>query len=213
MNTQTKKIDRKQQGFAGVVFLVIALIAIIMTAIAVMSRNNASGTPEQSTKTNAAVLLKQSSDLKTGFDRMMIDGKSASVITFDQGTEGLFGKSSGTIYAAKPIPPALAVTSGAVPIYTYNNLARLPGVGISTGDDIVFTVANVTLDVCRQINRLLYNDAADATPVDSTGSLVQWTTLAAFDDSGVTAYSGRPEGCVRSATSGPYIYYKAAFEN
>lgn len=205
-----------QQGFAGVVFLVIALIAIVMAGIAAMSRNSATGAPEQNAKTNAAVLLKQASDLKVGFDRMLIDGRNAATITFGgNATTDLIGTAAGTTYAVRPVPPVAAVESGVTPAFTYNNSVTLPGVG-TVAADAVFTVGNVTLDVCRQINRILYNSASNANPATSAGTLAAWTTApAAVDDSsqgGETMYNGRPEGCVR-ASGGEFIYYKAAAEN
>lgn len=205
----------KQGGFAGVVFLVIGLIAIIMAAIAAMSRNNAVGAPEQTARTNASVLLKQTSDLKTGFDRMLIDGRGGAAITFTNvGVNGLFSLDAGTQYAVLPVPPVTAVAAGEVPAYTYNNLVVLPGVGTAAAD-AVFTVTNLTREVCQQVNRILYNDASAAAPAISAGAPEAWETLTAINDGANVAvnYVGRTEGCVQTSTAGNFVYYKTALEN
>jgi hypothetical protein len=214
MTTTPRRINRRQHGFAGVVFLVVALIGIIMAAIAAMSRNNAVGAPEQSARTNASVILKHAADLRTGFDRMRIDGISAAAITFDSGATGLFGTATGTTYAIRPVPPPQVATNG-TPAFTYNGSVILPNVGTAAAD-AVFTVGNLTGDVCRQINRILYNDVATLTPASSSGELAAWTTSPApINDGGSTAtnYDTRSEGCIAAATGGQFVYYKAAVEN
>lgn len=213
MSHRTSRTD--QRGFAGVVFLVIALIAIVMAAIAAMSRNNSAGSPEQAARTNAAVILKQAADLRTGYDRMLIDGRAA--ITFNAvGDSGLFSNTTGTIYAVLPTPPATATTvvAPAVPAFTFNPNVTLPGVGPGAAD-AVFTVGNLTGETCRQINRMLYNDLPTATPASSTATLAAWTTTpAAINDGASTAvnYMTRSEGCI-AASGGEFVYYKTAIEN
>lgn len=207
-----------QRGFVGVVFLAIALIGIVIAAISAMSRSSSSGTADQTAKTNASIVLKQASDFKTGIDRMIVNGSSAASITFDAtASTGLFDPTPGAQFAVKHIPPGAVFTTlpGGGATFYYSKLVKLPGIGSSTADDYVATVGPITIEVCRQINRTLYNDLATAAPAVSAGTLAAWTTTpAAVDDSAsaVINYKDRPEGCV-AATGGEYVYYKALVEN
>lgn len=204
---------RNAGGFAGVVFLVIALIAVVMAAIAIMSRGSSSGLPDQNGKAYASVLLKQAADLRGGFDRMLIDNKTASLITFDSAANtGLFDPTGDVVYALQQTPPAGLMVSG-TPAFNYHKLVKLPGIGITANDDYAFVVGDISSVACQQINKTLYSDATTLAPGTSTGSLSDWTTGAAIDDSGATTrYVDRPEGCVVTSDA-KYVYYKAAFEN
>lgn len=214
-----KKFQKKgQRGFVGVVFLAIALIGIVIAAIAAMSRSSSSGTADQAAKTNAAIVIKQASDFKSGVDRMIVNGVSPSSITFDStvGT-GLFDPTAGAQYAVKHSPPAaIFTTPPTTPTYYYNAQVNLPGIG-SAAADYVVAVGPLTLTACQQINRILYNDPLTATPATSGASVTAWTTTpAAVDDSALTTatnYNARPEGCVGTSTAGSYVYYKAVVEN
>lgn len=207
---------KRQAGFAGVVYLVVGLIAIVMAGIAYMSRGSSTGTIEQAARTNASVMLKQASDFKSGYDRMLINGVSATNITFDDtaGT-GLFDNSPGAQYAIKHVPPAAAIATG-TPAFTYTKVAQLPGIGTTAGADYVVTAGNITIDVCRAINRMLWNDAVTATPATSAGAMADWTTTPlAVDDSASVAvnYQNRPEGCIAASGGSTYLYYKVMAEN
>ena len=220
-STHSLKNMNKQSGFAGAVFLVIALVSIVIGAIAMMSRGYTSGVTEQSAKINASVMMKQTSDMKDGFDRMLITtGLTADAVTFDANTTtGLFNPTSGAQYAVKGIPPASSVKADpTLPNgieYTYNKTVKLPGVGDTSLEDYVVTLHGVNLLTCQAINHALFNDLLTATPASSGGSSTGWsTTPASIDDSANTAinYNLRSEGCVASS-DGDYIYYKAMVEN
>lgn len=211
------KSNKKQSGFVGPLFVAILLIAVVMGAMGKMSRNSTSGVSDQGAKTNASVLLKQGSDFKAGFDRLLTTGTvTASQITFDtNSTTGLFNPAPGAQYAVLHTPPAGAVMSG-TPAFSYNNKIKLPNIGSPSVADGVVTAINISLAVCQQINNTLYNDGLGATPASSAGAADGWSTSTAIDDSAVTAgvtnYYGRPEGCIKSS-DGQYVYYKALAES
>lgn len=211
------KSSKKQSGFVGPLFVAILLMAVVMGAMGKMSRNSTSGVTDQGAKTNASVLIKQGSDFKAGFDRLLTTGTvTASQITFDTNTTtGLFNPTQGAQYAVLHTPPAGAVVSG-TPAFTYNNNIKLPNIGSGSVADSVVTVGNISLAVCQQINNTLYNDGLTATPATSAGSNAGWTSLTAIDDSAVASstanYYGRPEGCIKTADN-QYAYYKALAEN
>lgn len=211
------KSNKKQSGFVGPLFVAILLIAVVMGAMGKMSRNSTSGVSDQGAKTNASVLLKQGSDFKAGFDRLLTTGTvTASQITFDTNTTtGLFNPAPGAQYAVLHTPPAGAVMSG-TPAFSYNNKIKLPNIGSSSVADGVVTATNISLAVCQQVNNTLYNDSLTATPASSAGTSEAWNTSTAIDDSTVTVavpnYYGRPEGCIKT-TDDKYVYYKALAES
>lgn len=208
-----------QKGFVGIVFLAIALIGIVIAAIAFMSRSSAGNVASESDKTNASIIIKQAADFKTGVDRMVATGIAPSSITFDQtvGT-GIFDPTPGAQYAINTSPPTSAfVPSSSTPGYTYNVWIKLPGIGDPTREDFIVTAGGergLTLSVCKQINKLLYNDPISQMPARSTANIGDWTDGASVDDNGSAAanYQGRPEGCI-DAGDGNYVYYKALVEN
>lgn len=203
-----------QRGFAGVVYLVIGLIAIVMAAFAYISRSASTSSEDHAVSGSVPVMLKQAADFKSAFDHMMVAGATANAITFDDtpGT-GMFDAAQGARFAVRHIPPPTVLTAGSTATFTYSKQIRLPAIG-GSGDDYVVTVAYLTLRACQTVNRQLYGDAASAAPASSTGSVAGWRGLSAVDDSGsaATNYSARPEGCVATA-DGHYVYYKALYEN
>lgn len=210
--------NKEQRGFVGVVFLAIALIGIVIAAIAAMSRSSSSGTADQAAKSNASIVIKQASDFKSGIDRMIVNGVTPSTITFDATVNsGLFDPTPGAQYAVKHVPPAaVSATTGQVPQFYYSKLVNLPNIGLGTAADYVVTVPNISLVVCQQINKILYNDTPNGTTniATSAGAAAAWgTTPAAIDDSANTSvyYNFRPEGCI--AAGAQYVYYKAIVEN
>lgn len=202
------KFKSKQRGLVGVVFLVIALLVVVLGAMAIMSRSSTSGVGDQGAKTNAAVILKQGADFKAGFDRLLVSGTvTAAQITFDTTTStGLFDPLAG--YAIVQTPPAVSQT--VVSPYTYSKLVTLQGIGTMAAEQVL-TLGNVTLAVCQQINKTLYNDSPTATPSPSTGSTAAWTSAPAAIADGTAGRTGRNEACVGTSDAS-YVYYKALQE-
>lgn len=218
MSYQFKK---KSRGFVGVIFLAVALIGIVISAISAMSRSSSSGTATEQARTNVAVLLKQTSDFKTGFDRMVVSGVDQNSVTLDDaiGT-GLFDPTPGAQYAVKHLPPT-AITEGELPtdpakFYQSRNVI-IPGIGSDTSSEFLATAFIKDLQTCQMINKMLYNDLTTAIPATSGAGRSAWTDLGTpTDDSGISAvnYLGRPEGCVKIGAGDPgYVYYKALSEN
>lgn len=204
-----KMAKAKQGGFVGVIFLAIALIAIVMGAIAYMSRSSTSGVNDQGAKTNASVILKQAADFKAGYDRLLVSGTvTPAQVTWDAvAVTGLFEPAAG--YAIQQTAPAAAQSITGP--YTYSKLVKLNGVG-TTADDYVLTLGSITLAVCQQLNKIMFNDLPTTTPGPSSATLAQWTTATSTIADGTGAHAGRSEGCV-STSDANYVYYKAMNEN
>lgn len=213
----------KQRGFAGAIFLAIALISIVIAALAYMSRGYTTGVTEQSATINADVIIKQGVDLKDGYDLMQVrTGIAPDSITFDAvatpvanaPATGLFNASAGAQYTVRPLPPATATT--VTTAYTYNKNATLPGIGSGLAS-YVAVLGNLNELTCKAINHNLYNDpliGAQSTPATSNGAIADWTGNGPIADGGKTTignYNLRPEGCVKTADG--FIYYKVLSEN
>lgn len=204
----------RQRGFAGIVYLVIGLIAVVMSGMAYMSRSPSASTEDDVAKAHAPILLKQSSDFKSAFDQVTVTAVDPANVTFDAtpGT-GMFDPSAGAKFGVRHVPPPKLAASG-IPDYVYHKQVQLPGIASPLPDYLV-AVGNLTLPACRVINRILYNDGVVATPATSSGTLADWTTSpAVIDDSASVAanYAGRHEGCIQTS-DGVYVYYKSLKEN
>lgn len=209
---QLKNLNIRQGGFIGVIFVAIALLAIVMVALGLMSRSSNGSTSEQSAKTNASILLKQTSDFKIGFDTLVLK-IAPSAVTFDTAANtGLFDPSANAKYAVKHIAPSSAQTASTS--YSLHALVSLPGIGAAgNSPDVVAVLPNVTAAVCKQIHKALYNDDT-GTFATSAGSLADWTGgVAAINDSASVSavYLNHFEGCV-AASGSELIYYKALAE-
>lgn len=214
------KFRSQNKGFVGVVFLAIALIGIVVAAIASMSRESASGTSRESAKMQVSVLLKQASDIKNGFDRMVIDGRVARPhdITIDtNATTGLFSTAQGPAYSVAHIPPrqlgpdVLINAAG----FNYNIGVKLPGIGGMVGTDYMITTQIKELSTCQIINKLLYGDSITALPAVSGSNKAMWAAKwGTFADADTSInYYNRAEGCVRVSGPEEYAYYKVLFED
>jgi hypothetical protein len=207
---------RSQIGFAGPLFLVIALIILVAGAVASMGRGNSSLAASGAAQTQAGTILKQGNDMKTGFDRLVLEaGLSPANVTFTTDSQtGLFDPVRHLV--ALPLPPAGAFGTSTPQAYTYNRQVLLPQVGASTRYDFVVTLGGVTREVCAAINHVLYADEATSSPATSSAPLSAWagSSETAIDDSSSsdTKFAGRSEGCVQTADSS-YVYYKALAED
>lgn len=197
----------KQQGFVGIIILIIVLAGVVMMAFSYMNQGTNTNSTEQTAKSNASVIIKQAVDYKIGFDRLMSNGIDHTTVTFDTtaGT-GLFDPALG--YARLQVAPPVSMTT-AKP-YTYNSLVTLANVG-TTAPESTLTLGPLTQATCEQINKTLYNDKTLPT---TTASLVQWTSspAAIADGTGGGTFVGRAEGCVKTSDAA-FVYYKALSEN
>jgi hypothetical protein len=197
--------QKTSSGFVGIVFLGIALIAIVIAAIASMSRNSSTGTATEAVKMAIATQMKTMADLKQGYERMLVNGVAASSIGWNStpGT-GLFDPSPGAKFALSPrIPKGFNGNLYAT--------IRLPGVGLATQLDYLASTQVLALSTCQLVNNILYGDSLSAAPAVSTNDTLAWVQEGAEygNDSNMTAsnYLGREENCIQTS-DGRYIYYK-----
>lgn len=214
-----KKPSKKHQfGVIGVVFLAVALIGVVIAAVSTMNRDASRNDATQGANLKASVLIKQAADIRQAFDRKLVDGISVSSIRLDTTGNGIYYTGQGRPYAVRQYPPKEYIVADA-PLHVGNDwnyfvFARLPAVG-TFSFDYVISVGALKPEICRSINRLLYNDPPLQEPAQSNVIALRWWSggPSSVEDWSVTAanYSGRPEGCVRSS-DGFYVYYKTMAE-
>jgi hypothetical protein len=214
------RLIHRQRGFAGAVFLSIALISIVIASLSYMSRSRASGVTAETATLSAGVILKHGADLKNGYSLMQVaTGLSPVSITFDNDLQtGLFNQSEGRHFASDAPPPPKAYV-GPLPgifAYTYTTHAILPGIGGTSAYSVLITLGNLAPPVCKSLNHILYNDSMDLEPASSSATYSEWksgTGGSGFNDSTTAAsnYINRSEGCIKTS-DGVYVYYKALAE-
>jgi hypothetical protein len=209
----------KSKGFVGVVFLAIALIAIVLGAFAAMSRGSASNSATEKAKTDAAVLIKRLSDFKTTHDRMIASGIPETVSITAVWQNGLRPNATAAPEFQNDFlgPPPKTASGGVAPngydiSYWTGSSIVLPGIG-SNLPDRFFYVGPISLTVCQAVNTLLYKDAISASPATSVVPWGTWYSINGNISEPSTAanFKDRPEGCIRTS-DGVYLHYKVYLE-
>lgn len=205
--------SRRQSGFmAGPLLIGIALIIAVVGFMAFANRGPATSTSSQQNKLNAALLLKQGSDLAEGYARAVGDGITPATLEFNAtAPNGLFNPAKG--YAVAQIVPTKVCVSTANNdcAWKENKSVVIEDIGSGTGDGLI-AVNSLTAGTCEAINNALYNEAFSAT---GDGANVPEATLAGAtvvagtigSNMGLTGTgAGRAEGCVKQG--GIFTYYK-----
>ena len=181
----------------GPILLVIALIAVLATAIASGSAGFSTSAERQTARTHAATLIQIGQHLKAGVDRIAAKGIFITAVDIDEqntsGTAALFSPDGGGL-----VPPstALAVAPGTAWIYTW---ADIPGLGTS-GLERVAALA-VTAAVCDEISTQSNTGAtpvgADLGAISNTQNFTSWPV----------ELTGKPAGCLHNTNAAAAGYY------
>ena len=145
------------RGFVGVVFLAVALIALVIGAISTMSRSLAADVKGESAKLTASRMMKIGADINMAVDVTQVSGINIDDITLTADPiYGLFN--SEDKYAVRPYlhqgqSISLAKVSLIGPTVT---------LGSSYPDNYV-VITGVSDDVCRQINKMAWDSTG---PID-----------------------------------------------
>lgn len=197
MQAQFRRAGRHQRGFIqGAILVGLALLVLVVAGFSMANRDAAATTNKEEARLNAAVMLKQSVDLKDAIYRAVSDNANPSTLASL--------KSNGYLTEVPTAPRDSATNS--TPVYTDTvYTAALNGSG-SASNEVYFVATPVSDEVCKRINGALYNTptvppASDAVINAATGAV----TLA-------NGWVGRSEGCAprSGGTGNDNIYYKAA---
>lgn len=185
-----KKLEGKK-GFAiGLILGVLALIALIATAISLSVSNSSTNTDGQKDQSNASVILEQSNNLAMTASFMMAQNPttaSAGLLTVDNNaTTGVYGKGGLGNMNPKGIGGITSTTWGDA--LSSDHLYNDKSFTGTTTNDYYVAVDGVNSNVCNEINNSLnLNNATVLTNVDDP-------IEADFTDSGYQA------GCFLTAS-------------
>lgn len=184
----------------GPILFVVAVLAILATAIAGGASSFATNASQETNRTYAASLLQMGQNLKMGVDRIVALGTPIfNVVISDANTNSNLSLFSPVGGGTVPPSRALAADPGN-DTWTYT-WAVVPGIGSPDPDRI--TMLKVAVGVCDQINTQTNNTgtlSADLGPtINNTTNITTWPA-------GLTS---RMVGCVTSTnptTPGAYFY-------
>ena len=181
----------------GPILLVIALLAVLATAISSGSAGFSTSAERESARTHAATLIQIGQHLKAGVDRIAAKGTFITAVDINDqnisGTAALFSPDGGGL-----VPPstALAATPGTAWVYTW---ANIPGLGTS-GLERVAALA-VIEPVCDEINTQSSNGAtpvgADLGAISNTQNFTSWPA----------ELTGKTAGCLHNSNAVTDGYY------
>lgn len=227
---------RQTGAIASYILAGIVGLGIVGGAVSYMSRDKAVSMSAQQAEADAVTIVKQASDVREAFFRYIADGNNppddATVDAATVATTGLFSEANNMIFSPSqnyglfPRPKAKNALQTAYLVWDYAAVS-VPGIGSPTGKEVVGILNDVSGDVCRRLNKTLWNTSAKHVPFNAgtatAGSIdlsgVTDINTGFFDQTeldGTTAaaqtakiYSS-PEGCVKNGAT--YIYYKVLYE-
>lgn len=217
-----------EEGIAiGPILFVAAILAVLVAAIAAGSSGFNTSTTTESNRIVATTVIQQGMNLRSGVERLLASGKGvpdiivsqdfvddAATTDKDELAYALYSTTGGGL--TFPTPPSNAV-SASNEMWRFVPDADLNGIGLAGTNDFVSVLPIGGLEICKSLNGVLYgNSDASATTPDAlsgaptvakvTAQNAVADTANAFSTSGVTALSGRTQGCVDDG-SGNYYYY------
>jgi type II secretory pathway pseudopilin PulG len=190
-SNQRIRLDNQAGIAIGPILFVVAILAILATAIA----TNAS---QETNRTNAGAILQIGQTLKLGVDRIVGLGTPLTSVTQTGAATSadIFSITGGGL--TPPSTALAAAPSTDLWIYSY---APVAGIGTATVDKIAFL--KVTQGVCDQINILGANTTTNAAGYDPTGTGISSANVPAWDP----LMSGKLAGCIRTITTTPGYWF------
>lgn len=210
------RAGRRHRGMAiSLILIAVALVAVLGLALFYGSQSNPGTRQYPQSHALASALIEQAHNIRTGMETMSASGIPIGAITLDtDGTHGLYNPNIGAMEQQK-----LPASIGGIWIYKVdtsgNPVVKLNGYGGDANPDYVLAVESVNMDVCGQINEILWGvkpndiDANYLAPLLAAGTTSDWTTPAtpidlSASNSGTQGWS---EGCARDAGQVNYVYW------
>lgn len=198
-------IKKKQSGFS-ILIVLIAVVALIgaLAAWLMSGQSNTSSTSTSGADVTGSSIVNDGISIKTAFDLLLVNGVSASNITFVPNTAGAANMLDTTSGISKPVPNANAVSSVTFPSGAWiYNATGFKGNAIGTAAvDQAMVVFGVKDAICAQINNRLRGSTAIpvsglAVATVTTGATAAApTATGAADISAVAAVAGWDSGCM-----------------
>lgn len=209
----------------GPILFVVAILAVLVGALAAGSGSFSSSTTEDANRVNATTLIQQGTSIKSGMDRLLVNGYDASSIivspTFsnEAAEYALFAPNGGGL--TPQVPPVTVVVPGGN--WDFVPQANLPGIGSSGANDFVVAVEVKSAAMCKAINGIIFGKSAPQTmtvPTASAGMAITLTAATGTDAVSPAANSfdlsvsgladplnGRTQACFSDGGSAPKFFY------
>ncbi len=201
----------QQAGIAiGPILFVVAILAILATAIAAGSSTFATNASQETNRTNAGAIIQIGQNLKLGVDRIVALGTPLANVDINASNTttntAIFSPLGGGL-----VPPSTALAANPAVdtwIYTWGAVTSLGSTSLER-----LAVLKVNQGVCDQINVIGANTTTHATGTDvgaisNTVNFTTWPANVAGPPAQVLG--GKMTGCVNNtnATTPGYFFYQ-----
>ena len=196
----------QQAGIAiGPILFVVAILAILATAIAAGSSTFTTNASQETNRVNATAMLQIGSTLKLGTDRVVGLGTAGTAVTTTAAATiaDIFSITGGGLTF-----PSTALSSTPASDTWQYTWGPVTNVGTAAVDKLA--VLKVNQGVCEQINKIVNGPtaaptgfaAAPATWFTGPVNLTNWDT-----GTGVNTLDGKLAGCFQAITNSPGFYF------
>jgi type II secretory pathway pseudopilin PulG len=189
----------RQSGIAiGPILFIVAILAILATAIAAGSSTFATSSGQEAARTNAAALIQIGQNLKLGADRLITMGTPLVNIVINAAnttnSSDIFAPSGGGLVAPSTTLANTPATDQWV--YSYADVTNLGTSGLER-----LAILKVNTTVCSQINQQVGNSGTLGT--DMGNAVDAGTNISAWP----SGLAGRMVGCFDNTNSGHQYYF------
>jgi type II secretory pathway pseudopilin PulG len=190
-----------QSGIAiGPILFVVAILAILATAIAAGSSTFATSSSQETNRTNASSMVQIGQNLKLGVDRLVALGTSLANVDINAsnttGNSALFSPTGGGL-----VPPSSALSNSGSDswIYTWGEVTNAGTTALER-----IAALKVTQGVCDQVNTIVGNGATPAGA--DLGAIANDTNFSAWP----AGLAGKMVGCVNNSNGSVtgYFFYQ-----
>ena len=202
MTTQSTRLSVNAGIAIGPILFVVAILAVLVGALAAGSGGFGSSTANDSNRINGSTLIEQGTNLKTGMDRIMVNGALTTDVVFSQtytttnAANALFSPSGGGLTFQNPPP---LVVDATVNTWRYVNAATIPGIG-TAANQVVVAAQVRNLALCQAINGIIFGKTstqattppAYSTAATSTNLLITNDMTTTCSDTNLTSVAA---GC------------------
>ncbi len=200
MRHSPSRMNRTAGIAIGPILFIVAILAVLATAIAAGSSTFATSSSGETNRTNAAALIQIGQNLKMGVDRIVALGTPMTSVVINASNTvnnaDLFSPTGGGL-----VPPATTLSSTGSDAWAYG-YAVVTNLGTTTNDRVAFL--KVTQGVCDQINSQTGGVAtAGATRNADLGGNME----ANITNTWPTGQAGKMVGCIVNTNGTPAHYF------
>lgn len=219
-------IKSNKNGFSILSIILVIVAIIVAIGVYALSGSSSTGSNTGSADIQASAVQNDALALKTRFDELVINGATASQITYKPNNTDQYNMidSSKGLYAPKPVSKVLQDGATApVGVWVYAKWA-IAGLGSAFAENVII-LGGVKTSVCESINNNLYGskDIPKYGPLNDVGAFVSGATaldpntaiVVDFSTGGATSGLVWTSGCIAGANNAPdnNVYFKVLKAN